>query len=141
MQFDTTFLVPGLLGILFHVFVIKFPAVKGRAKAANLNYTFKDYVTEDWTVLIGNLIVVLMLIVGIDELINLKPAIKNYIKWLFFFVGVSGSSLFMYALSIADRKVKSVIDIKTNIADNIVPPVTPENKEGVQEIIDKDANR
>lgn len=131
------YLIPGILGIMFHVFVIKVASAKIKSKAANLQFSFGQYLKDEWVVLIGNLICVCMLIVGLDELIGIKPSIAKIVKWLFFFVGISGSSIFMFAFSVADRKIRKVIDIKTNIADGIIPPVNKENREGVQVIRDE----
>jgi hypothetical protein len=132
-------LLPGILGILFHVFVIKIQSAKVRSKAANIEFSFPQYIKDEWAVLLGNFICVCMLVVGIDELIGLKPGLAKAVKWLFFFVGISGSSIFMYAFSVADKKIRNVVDIKTNLADGVIPPVTPENKEGVEVI--KDQNK
>jgi hypothetical protein len=130
-------LIPGILGILFHVFVIKVASAKIKSKAANISFSFVQYLKDERVVILGNLICVCMLIVGLDELIGLKPAVAKIIKWLFFFVGISGSSIFMFAFSIADKKIRGVIDAKTNIADDL--PLTKKNKEALQEI-NKDGN-
>lgn len=127
-------LIPGVLGILFHVFVIKVASAKIKSKVANIEFSFTQYIKDEWVVLLGNFICVCMLIVGLDELIGLKPSLAKIVKWLFFFVGISGSSVFMFAFSVADKKIRNVIDIKTNIADGVVPPVTQDNKSGLNTI-------
>jgi hypothetical protein len=123
-------LLPGILGIMFHIFVIKVASAKIKSKAANVSFSFAQYLKDEWVVILGNLICVCMLIVGLDELIGLKPAVAKIVKWLFFFVGISGSSVFMFAFSVADRKIRGVIDAKTNIADEL--PLTKENKEALK---------
>lgn len=144
MQSILTYLLPGILGILLQIFAVKLPAVKSRAIAANHPFSFAAYLKDDWIVLVGNFIAVFILIVCLDELIILSPKIQNYIKWLFVFVGFTGSSIFMFAFSVADKKIRKVIDVKTNIADQVEPPVNSGNVAGMRAIkkegIEKDAN-
>lgn len=111
---------PALLGVLFHLFVVKLPSARRKSKAANIPFSPAAYIKEEWDIIVGNLICVSMLIIGIDELAKWKPSIINAVKWLFFFVGISGSSVFMYAFSRVDKTFKKIIDIKTNVADGLI---------------------
>lgn len=131
-------LTPGILGILFHVFVIKVISLKRKAKAANMPFSFSQFLQDEWPVILGNFICVCMLIVGLDELIGLKPSVAKLVKWLFFFVGISGSSIFMLAFSVADKRLRNIIDAKTNVADDL--PLTKKNKQVLDEI-KEDANK
>jgi hypothetical protein len=116
------YLLPGFLGLLLQVFAIKLPYAKKKATVANYPFSFKCWILDEWTVIVGNIVSVLLLLVLIDNLIALKPGLKNYIEFLFAFVGFTGSSIFMAAFSAFDKKVMKVIDEKTNIADGITPP-------------------
>lgn len=107
----------GLLGILFHVVAIKLPRLKKRFKAANVEFSFKAYLKGDALALISSLVTVIIVVYLLDELAGLKPAILDYVKFLFVFVGYSGSSLLIGALGKADTYVNKIINEKTDIAD------------------------
>jgi len=138
MNIEWNYLLPGALGILLHTFAVKLPSLNQKAIKANHPFSVAEWFKNDWWTIAASFAAVLILIVGLDEAIQLKPAIKDYIKWLFAFVGFTGSSLIQAVFSVMNRKLMAVIDIKTNLADGVVPPVTPENKEGVEEIKKED---
>jgi hypothetical protein len=56
----------------------------------------------------------------VDQLISWKPYILNIVKWFFGFVGVSGSTLIMSKYGQFEKKIMNVIDVKTNIADDVI---------------------
>jgi hypothetical protein len=113
------YLLPGFLGLLLQVFVLKIPQAKAKAKVANHPFSLKLWFAEDWTILAGNIVAVFLLLTFVDHLIALKPGIKHYIELLFAFVGFTGSSVFMAAFSKFDKTVMKTIDEKTDIADGI----------------------
>ena len=108
----------GLVGILFHVFVIKLPAVKERYRVSNKVFSLRTYLADDWVALGGSLITLIACLLFVDEVLKWKPAIIDYIKFAFLFVGYTGSSILLSVLSQADKKLNKIIDIKTDIADN-----------------------
>lgn len=132
------YFIPGVLGILLQVFAVKIPSLKQKFKVSNKVFSFKDYLSDDWPTLAASFVSVGILIVGLDEVIKVRPEIANYIKWLFVFVGFTGSSIIQLLLSVANKKIMQVIDVKTNIADGVEPPVNDTNKLGAKEI-QKDA--
>lgn len=108
-----------LLGQALHLFWIKIPAVKKRANAANHKFSWAEYWREDWHLIIGTNVFGIMLIAGLDQLLNWKPAILEYVKWFFGGVGVFASTVILGKLSQYEKMLTKVIDIKTNIADDI----------------------
>lgn len=127
----------GTLGILFHIFVIKLPSLKKRSVAANQKFSVTDYFKDDWLTIVGSVLTVTIVIFGLDEILTFKPDIAGYIKWFLVFVGFTGSSVIQSVFSVANKKLMAVIDIKTNVADGVIPPVNEENKQGVKEIREK----
>jgi uncharacterized integral membrane protein len=115
--FLTCFLA-GTLGILLQIFVVKLPSLKTKSEAANRPFVVSEYFKDDWMSIVGSFLALAILIVCLDELINFKPSVVDYIKWLFAFVGFTGSSLIQAAFSVTNKKIMQVIDEKTNIADN-----------------------
>jgi hypothetical protein len=131
----SSYFLAGTLGVLLQILAVKIPSIKARYKVANREFTFKQYLTDDWYTILASFVSVGILIVGLDEILGLRPELEKYIKWLFVFVGFTGSSIIQTVLSVANKKVMSIIDVKTNIADGIIPPVTEGNIEGAKEMM------
>jgi len=108
----------GIFGILAYVFILKLPKVKKRAETANLRFSIKQYLLDDWLSIVGSFITVLLAIFIFDEIGGAYPSIVKWAKFFFIFVGYTGSSLLIGAFSVADKKIQSAVDYKTNIADN-----------------------
>ncbi|MHA4844405.1 hypothetical protein ACX0G7_09585 [Flavitalea antarctica] len=114
-----------VIGQALHLFVLKIPSVKKRDAAANIKFSFKEYWKEEWNIIVGNQIFGLALIVGLNELLHWKPEILNAVKWFFAAVGAIGSATIMAKFSTYEKKVLSIVDVKTNIADaNTDEPIT-----------------
>lgn len=112
----------GVLGILFHIFVVKLPSLKKRAKAANLEFTLKDYLQDDWIALGASLLALFIALMCIDEVVKYKPIVADFVKWLFVFVGYTGSSTLQALLSKTDTAINAVVDKKTDVADGKISP-------------------
>ena len=117
--------VSGLLGICFHIFAIKIPAVKTRATVANVSFSWTDYLKDDLAAILASVITVIAALVLLDEIIAFKPGVEPFIKAGFFFLGFTGSSVLISILGQAQSKLNAIIDIKTNIADQVAQPVPP----------------
>ena len=130
----------GFLGLVLNVVAVKVPKMIALSKAANHPFSFKGYLSDDWPVLTGSFITVLMLILTWDEVAGIKPEIAKYANLLFILVGFAGTSIALAALSVAGKKLTAIIDVKANIADGITPPVNAGNEEGAKEIV-KDENK
>lgn len=123
----------GSLGALLQI-LGKIQALKIRSKAANHSFTFKDYFTDDWPAILASFVSVAIAVLCVNELLKIKPALGDYIKWFFVFIGYTGSSLVQAVLSVTGKKLLAVIDIKTNVADGVTPAVDATNIEGLKEI-------
>ena len=111
-------MIAGTLGILFHVFVMKLPAIKKRAEAANTTLSLKDYLKTDWLSLASSFLTLIICVYIIDEITKFRPSILEWIKFFFLFIGYTGSSILQSALGRADKEIRNIVDVKTNIADN-----------------------
>lgn len=109
--------IAGLLGILFHVFALKLPAVKKRAEAANVAFSVKEYLKADWLALISSVLTLIICVYVLDEITKFRPSILDWIKFFFVFIGFTGSSILIHALGRADKTIRDIVDVKTNIAD------------------------
>jgi hypothetical protein len=119
MNFTTYLLcfLAGLLGILFHIFAVKLPAIKQQAKVANMPFSYSAYFQDDLAAILGSLLTVVILLVVLDELVAFKPAVLPYLKAAFVFVGFTGSSILISLLGKAQDKINQVVDVKTDVAD------------------------
>lgn len=105
-------------GQLLHLFWLKIPALKKRAAAAKRPFSLKEYYKADWHIMAGTQIAGAMLILGIDELTHWKPEILDAVKFFFGGFGAFGSSVMMNKLSVYEKRLLSVIDIKSGVADD-----------------------
>jgi len=108
----------GMLGMLFHVFVLKLPALKSRAKNANMPFNVGDYFRDDWIALGASIIAIAIGIFIFDEATGAYPSITKWAKFFFIFVGYTGSSLLQGILSKTESRIQTIVDKKTDIADN-----------------------
>lgn len=109
--------IAGLIGILLQVFLVKLPTLRLRYKKANEKLTLQAFLQNDGITLVGSVLTVLALVWCLDEILGLKPELLKVIKWLFIFVGFTGSSIIMALFSKTARVLNSIVDAKTNIAD------------------------
>jgi len=106
-----------ILGQAVDLFLIKIPEYRELFRKANTEFSWGKYWKSDWNVIIGTLIVGAILIVGADEILKLKPAALNYIKYLFAGAGAILSAIIVSQWSKCKKYIIDVIDKKTNIAD------------------------
>jgi len=111
-------------GQAVHLFFIKIPALRKRAMAANMDFTGKQYWKEDWPIIVGTQVLGMVVILGLDQIVHWKPWILEWVKWWFAGLGAFGSTIVMSKWSPFEKKLLDVIDVKTNIADNIGEPKT-----------------
>lgn len=110
-----------ILGQLLQLFWLKIPSLKKRSKAANYHFSLSDYWKEDWYLIIGTQILGALVVIGLNELVQWKPMILDYIKWFFAFIGAFASSVILSKLSAYEKKLTEVIDVKTNLSDAANP--------------------
>lgn len=129
-----TYFLMGTLGILLQILAVKIPSLKAKYTAANRVFNIKEYLSDDWYTILASFVAVAILVFGLDEVLDLRPELEKYIKWLFVFVGFTGSSIIQAVLSVANKKIMQIIDVKTNVADGVQPPVNDTNKLGAKEL-------
>lgn len=115
-------LAAGLLGIAFHIFAVKIPAVKTSAQVGNVPFSYGNFFQDELAAILASIIMVVIFLFILQEVLAMEPAIKPYLVISFVFVGFSGSSFLVSLLGKAQGKVNSIINSKTDIADSVVPP-------------------
>lgn len=111
-------IIGGILGQILHIIAVKLPAVKKRALAANMGFDPAQYFKDDWLAIAASAVTILICVFIFDEITGAYPSVVKWAKFLFIFVGYTGSSILLNALSKTEKKIQNVVDIKTNIADN-----------------------
>lgn len=108
------------LGQVVHLLMVKMPGLRQRARAANKKFSFKDWWYEDWNVIVATNVIGVMLLIGLDEVLQWKPEIQSVVRWFFAAVGMAGSTVVMKYASKYETVLMAVLDIKSNIADQFI---------------------
>lgn len=102
--------------------VLKLRSMQTKSKAANLEFKILDYFKDDWLSIAACFLTIILFLLFGDEVLNINEKIISYIKIGFGFVGYTGSDIASRFFSVVDKKINSVIDYKTNVADGIDQP-------------------
>jgi hypothetical protein len=108
----------GLLGIAFQT-LIKIDTFQKQSRLANKAFSPIDYFKNDWITVSLNILTLIVALIIVDEITTFKPDVIPFIKWFFFFIGYTGSSLLNRILSKTQSGIDKVIDVKTDIADGV----------------------
>lgn len=107
----------GIIGVLLHIFALKIPSAKERSKTANLPFSIKSYLSDDYPAIIASIITVIGCVMVVDEIIGYNPSFMRFIKFGFIFIGYTGSSILISAFGKFDKGINAVVDVKTDKAD------------------------
>jgi len=104
------------LGMLLQM-LLKARSIQDKAKKANVVFSFKEYFFGDWISHGVSIVTILMFMFFISEAINFHPAVANYLKIGFAFVGYSSADIASRIFSVVNKRVNNAIDYKTTQAD------------------------
>ena len=113
-----------VLGAALCLFLITIPALKNKCRVANKPFSWGEWWSCDWNIVIGNLVLGAMLIIGLNELIAWKPGVLDYIKWFFALAGALGTSVIQQRWGQFSKSLNSLLDVKSNISDVITGGTT-----------------
>lgn len=114
-----TLIICGLAGVFFHC-CFKANSLKNQAKVANVSdFSVWTYIREDYLSIMSSFLSVLIWLLIFGEVAAQYPKLENFQRGTFILMGGSGSYLIQYFFSTAEKKITSVIDHKTNVADNV----------------------
>jgi archaellum biogenesis protein FlaJ (TadC family) len=113
----TCFLV-ALIGMALQT-VLKMKSLQDKARVANISFRPMDYLKNDWLSMTASILTIVLFLFFVDNILNWKPAVIDYIKIGFAFVGYTGSDIASRLFGVVNKKINTVIDVKTNIADNV----------------------
>lgn len=122
-----------LLGMALQV-TLKIYSLKVKASNANIKLTVGGYFKQDWLMLLAAIITIIIFVLLIDDMMHLHANAVHYIKFLFAFIGYTGSDLILRFFSAANRKINAIINQQTDHAPestqingqtSTTPPTTP----------------
>lgn len=113
-----------ICGQTVHLLLVKMPAIKKRAGAVNKKFLFAEWWSEDWNIILGTQVIGIMIVLGLNELLNWKPEVLEYVKWFFGAVGAFGSTVAMSKYSQYEKMITGVMDVKANLSDAITGGTT-----------------
>jgi hypothetical protein len=111
----------GILGIVFHILVVKLPATKKRAQVANMNFSVTDYFKDDWMAISASFVTVVVYLLLMHLLVAWQPTYQPFVSAIGFCIGFMGSSVLVAALGKASDKINQIVNVKTDIADGVRP--------------------
>lgn len=106
------------LGQLISLFLIDIPETRKLSKIANHEFSWKEWWSKEWNVVIGVQFIGIVVFMGLDQLIHWKPELLDKIKWFFAVFGVIASGI-AARIGSYRKGILGLIDKKTNIADGV----------------------
>lgn len=111
-------LLAATLGGLFQT-MMKLKSIRDKSRLANVQFSAKQFFSDDWFVMIGNQIFIFICLLIVGEWAKPDTIFMEKIKSLFVFIGWAGSDLALRLFSYADKRVNAAIDDKTTQIDRI----------------------
>jgi hypothetical protein len=105
-----------LIGMALHM-ALKMKSLQDKARAANVVFKARQYFHDDWLSILGSLLTIFMFLLFIDNVLKWKPALIDFVKIFFAFVGYTGSDIASRLFGVLNTKINSVIDQKANALD------------------------
>ena len=97
--------------------LLKIKSIQDKARKANVKFSAKEYLIEDWVSHLASLATIVMFLFFIDEFTNFNAKVAEYLKIGFAFVGYTGSDIASRLFSVVNRRINDAIDYKTTISD------------------------
>jgi hypothetical protein len=107
-----------VLGMLFSI-ALKAGSMQKKARVANAKFSVAQFVADDWLSSIASFIFIIICLFLIDTFLKWKPAVTDYVKPIFVFIGYFGGDLGSRLFSVTNKRLNDVIDYKTDIADSV----------------------
>ena len=105
--------------------VLKIKSLQDKAAAGNVQFKISQYFSTDWLSIVASFLTIILFMLFMSEILKWQPAVVNYIKIGFAFVGWTGSDIASRLFSVVNKKINSIINDKANDSDGGNTPVTP----------------
>lgn len=118
MNTDTILILAGIGGVLAHC-LMKMDSLSKDAAVANVNFDWKkDYLYKDKFGIILSFLSVALWYLIFGEAAAKYPKLEGWAITSFVVMGLTGSYLIQLVSSRAKKRIRSIVDAKTNIADD-----------------------
>lgn len=97
--------------------LLRIKALQEKARKANVQFSTKEYLIDDWVSHAASLTTVLIFLFLVDEFSHFSEYVMQYLKFGFAFVGYTGSDIASRLFSVVNKRINNAIDHKTTIAD------------------------
>lgn len=101
-----------ILGMVLQV-LLKYKSLSDKATNANVSLSFGEYLKQDFIMLIASLVTIGIFVFMLDNIVNMYVKAINWVKFLFAFVGYTGSDIILRLFSAANKKLNNIIDAET----------------------------
>lgn len=116
LKLYATCFVVALVGMALQT-VLKLKSLQDKARAGNIKFSPWIYFKNDWLSITASVLTIILFLICLDNVLHWKPAIVDYVKIGFAFVGYVGSDIASRLFSVVNKKINSIIDLKTDKAD------------------------
>lgn len=114
----------GVLGVTIHC-VLKCNSLLNDARAANIEFKWvRDYMGKDYLGIILSLLALVVWYLIFAEVVASYPKLSAFTRISYVTIGWFGSYIIQTIASRAKRKIRAVVDEKTNIADGTDQNIT-----------------
>lgn len=116
---NTDFILAGAAGVLFHS-IAKAYSLQKDSQTANVRFSiWKDYIVKDFLSILLSFMSVAIWYLIFGEWVNRYPTLEGFALTSFVTMGGIGSYVIQLAMSRAKKKIRGIVDAKTNIADGM----------------------
>lgn len=119
-----------LVGMALQI-VLKLKSLQDKAAAANVEFNVRIYFRKDWLSTIASLLTIILFLLFIDNILKWKPAIVDFLKIFFGFVGYTGSDIASRLFSVVNKQINNVIDLKTGPNEKTGMSVLPKGSDTI----------
>jgi hypothetical protein len=105
-----------IIGMLIQT-VLKIKSIQDKANSGNIQFSPLTYFKKDWLSITGSLLTIILFLFFVDNILKWKPAVIDYIKIFFAFVGYTGSDIASRLFGVINKRINAAIDVKTNVSD------------------------
>lgn len=105
-----------LLGLILAV-LLQMKSQQDKARAANLIFSAKGYVSGEWITISTSIVVIIIGLYFIPIVASINPSYISYIRPAFLPLGYMGTDIILKLFGVVNKKLNAAIDYKTDIAD------------------------
>lgn len=105
--------------------ILKIKSFQDKATAGNVQFKISQYFSTDWLSIVASFLTIILFMLFTSEILKWQPAVINYVKIGFGFIGYTGSDIASRLFSVVNGKINSIISDKANAQDGGSTPVTP----------------